>query len=79
MTMDPQPIDASMVRASMVQCEVKPDCVHKTRPYQVQHIEGLCISLLKVVAILRQNKHLSSFNSVVSLMLSINPTVLGSA
>ena len=32
MTMDPQPINASMVRASMVRCEVKSDCVHKTRP-----------------------------------------------
>ena len=81
MTMDLQPIDASMGRASMVRCEVKPDRVHNTRPYRVQHIEGLCITLLKVVAKLRQKKHLSSFNSyisIVSLMSSINPTVLGS-
>ena len=82
MTMDPKPINANIGRVSLVRCEVKPNRVHKTRPYQVQHIEGLCITLLKVVAKLRQKKHVSSFNcniSVVSLMPSINPTVLGSA
>ena len=76
MTMDLQPIDASMGRASTIRCEIKPDRVHKTRPYRVQHIEGMCITLLKVVAKLRQKKHLSS---VVSLMPSIKSTVLGSA
>ena len=75
MTMDLQSIDASMGRVSMVRCEVK-SRVHKTRSYQVQHIEGLCITLLKVVAKLRRKKHLSNF---VLLMPSINPTVLGSA
>ena len=68
MTMEPQPIDASMVSVSMVRCEVKPDRVHKTRAYQVQHIEGLCITLPKVIAKLRQKKHLFGFNCYISVV-----------
>ena len=41
--MHPEAINACMGRASVVGCEVKPNCVNNARARCVQHFEGLYV------------------------------------
>lgn len=49
LTMDPEAINASMGRASMVGCEVKPNGVNNARAHRFKDVESLSVALLEII------------------------------